>query len=85
MLETIIWGGLSVSAWITVAIVLGMFALLLFTKLEADIVFLGGMMLLMVTGVLTPEDALSGFSSSSVVVVGVLFVVVAGLVHTGVL
>ena len=85
MLETIIWGGLSVSAWITVAIVLGMFALLLFTKLEADIVFLGGMMLLMVTGVLAPEDALSGFSSSSVVVVGVLFVVVAGLVHTGVL
>ena len=85
MLETIIWGGLSVSAWITIAIVLAMFGLMLFTKLHADIVFLGGMMALMVTGVLKPEEAVSGFSSSSVVVVGVLFVVVAGLVHTGVL
>ena len=62
-----------------------MFSLMLFTKLHADIVFLGGMMALMVTGVLKPEQALSGFSSTSVVVVGVLFVVVAGLVHTGVL
>lgn len=85
MLETIIWGGLSVSAWITIAIVLTMFSLMLFTKLHADIVFLGGMMTLMVTGVLKPEQAVSGFSSTSVVVVGVLFVVVAGLVHTGVL
>ncbi len=62
-----------------------MFSLMLFTKLHTDIVFLGGMMALMVTGVLKPEQALSGFSSTSVVVVGVLFVVVAGLVHTGVL
>jgi len=40
---------------------------------------------LFVTGVLDAKDAFSGFSSTSVIVIGVLFVVVAGLTHTGVL
>ena len=38
-----------------------------------------------VTGVLDAKDAFSGFSSTSVVIVRVLFVVVAGLTHTSVL
>ena len=37
------------------------------------------------TGVLDAKEAFSGFSSTSVIVIGVLFVVVAGLMHTGVL
>ena len=48
-------------------------------------VFLGAIGVLYVTGVLNAKDAFSGFSSTSVVTVGVLFVVVAGLTHTGVL
>lgn len=47
--------------------------------------FLGAIAILFVTGVLDAKEAFSGFSSTSVVVVGVLFVVVAGLMHTGVL
>ena len=62
-----------------------MFTVLLFTKLRADLVFLGAIGILFVTGVLDAKDAFSGFSSGSVVVIGVLFVVVAGLTHTGVL
>jgi len=62
-----------------------MFTILLFTKLRADIVFLGAIGILYVTGVLDAKEAFSGFSSTSVVVIGVLFVVVAGLTHTGVL
>ena len=62
-----------------------MFTVLLFTKLRADVVFLGAISILFVTGVLDAKEAFSGFSSTSVVVIGVLFVVVAGLTHTGVL
>ncbi len=77
--------GLNLFAWFTIATVLVMFGLLLATTLPADVVFLGGMTALLVSGTLSAEEALSGFSSQSVVLVGVLFVVVAGLVHTGVL
>ncbi len=77
--------GFNLYAWITIATVLGMFTTLLFTKLRADMVFLAAMGVLLVTGVLDAKEAFSGFSSTSVVVIGVLFVVVAGLTHTGVL
>ncbi len=77
--------GFSIEAWITIVTVLTMFTVLLFTKLRADLVFLGAIGILFVTGVLDAKEAFSGFSSTSVIVIGVLFVVVAGLTHTGVL
>lgn len=77
--------GLDWHAWLTVALVLVMFGTLIKSKLPADIVFLGVIGLLIITGCLPTADALSGFSSSTVVVVGVLFVVVSGLEATGVL
>ena len=77
--------GFSIHAWITIVTVLTMFSILLFTKLRSDLVFLGAIGVLFVTGVLDAKDAFSGFSSTSVIVIGVLFVVVAGLTHTGVL
>ena len=77
--------GFNLYAWITIITVLGMFTILLFTKLRSDLVFLGAIGILYVTGVLDAKEAFSGFSSTSVVVIGVLFVVVAGLTHTGVL
>ena len=84
-METIEFLGFGIHAWITIVTVLGMFTILLFTKLRTDLVFLGAIGVLYVTGVLDAKDAFSGFSSTSVVVIGVLFVVVAGLTHTGVL
>ena len=77
--------GFTIDAWITIATVLTMFSVLLFTKWRADLVFLGAIGVLYVTGVLDAKEAFSGFSGTSVVTVGVLFVVVAGLTHTGVL
>ena len=77
--------GFTIDAWITIATVLTMFSVLLFTKWRADLVFLGAIGVLFVTGVLDAKEAFSGFSGTSVVTVGVLFVVVAGLTHTGVL
>ena len=77
--------GFSLHAWITIVTVLTMFSVLLFTKIRSDLVFLGAIAILFVTGVLDAKEAFSGFSSTSVVVIGVLFVVVAGLTYTGVL
>ncbi len=84
-MESILFLGFNLYAWITITTVMTMFSILLFTKLRADLVFLGAIGVLFVTGVLDAKEAFSGFSSSSVVVIGVLFVVVAGLTHTGVL
>ncbi len=77
--------GFGLDAWITIVTVLGMFATMLLTKLRADVVFLAAIGVLFVTGVLDAKEAFSGFSSTSVIVIGVLFVVVAGLTYTGVL
>lgn len=77
--------GLDWHAWLTITLTIGMFITLMKTKLPADVVFLSVIALLAVTNCIPTEDALSGFSSSTVMVVGVLFVVVAGLDATGVL
>ncbi|MBR1982458.1 MAG: SLC13 family permease [Akkermansia sp.] len=77
--------GPDAQAWITLLTAAGIFALLLCTRLQAELVFLGGMAVLLVSGVVDAREALAGFSSPSVIVVALLFVVVAGLVHTGVL
>lgn len=84
-MESIVFWGFSIYAWITIATVLGMFTILLTTKWRSDVVFVGAIAVLFVTGVLDAKEAFSGFSSTSVITVGVLFVVVAGLMHTGVL
>ena len=84
-MESIMFLGFGLDAWITIVTVVGMFTILLFTKWRSDVVFLGAIGTLFVTGVLDAKEAFSGFSSSSVITVGVLFVVVAGLTRTGVL
>ena len=77
--------GLGLDAWITIVTVLAMFSVLLFTRIRSDVVFLSAVGILYVTGVLDAKETLSGISQTSVAVVGVLFVVIAGLMHTGVL
>ena len=84
-METELYLGFSIYAWITIATVLIMFTTMLVTKLRSDVVFLSAIGVLFVTGVLDSKEAFSGFSSTSVITVGVLFVVVAGLTRTGVL
>lgn len=79
------WLGLDWHAWLTIVLVVGMFVTLIKTKLPADVVFLGIIALLVVSGCLPTEEALGGFSNMNVIVVGTLFVVVAGLDATGLL
>ena len=72
-------------SWLTLAIVGGMFASLMLSRVRAEVAFLSAMALLFVCGILDVRGAFGGFSSESVVVVGVLYVVIAGLTYTGVL
>ena len=75
--------GLSLAAWFVVFVVILVFVLQVCTKLPSDLVFLGGMGLLLVSGVIPAGAVLGSFSSSTVVLIGALFVVISGLVHTG--
>ena len=84
-MDSFVFLGFGLNAWITIVTVFVMFSVLLFTKMRSDVVFLCAVGVLYVTGVLDAKEALSGISQTSVAVVGVLFVVIAGLMHTGVL
>jgi len=79
------WQTLPWQAWLTMAVVLGIFLTLVFSRLPTDFVFLGGLSILFITGVLDTGEALRGFSSSGMITVGVLYVVVTGLQETGAL
>ena len=77
--------GLSGGAWYTLMVILIMFASLMLTKVRTEVAFLAAITALLTGGVLDAKAAFGGFSQSSVVVVGVLYVVIAGLTYTGVL
>ena len=66
--------GLSFAAWFVVLVVILVFVLQLCTKLPSDFVFLGGMGLLLVSGVIPVNSVIGSFSSSTVVLIGALFV-----------
>jgi len=70
-------------AWFSVAVVLGVLALLIATRIAPDLLLLAALGLLMATGILRPADALSGFSNEGVMTVAVLFIVAAALRETG--
>lgn len=74
---------LSWQAWLTLFTITATFLLNALTNLPAEVVFLGGLAVLLVTGILDTETALSGFSNAGMITVGVLYVVVAGLQQTG--
>jgi len=56
---------------------------LTFFQIAPDIVLLGGLSLLLVTGVVDTDRALEGFSNEGLITVGVLFAVAEGLRQTG--
>ena len=77
--------GLSGNAWFTIAVILALFASMMFSKLRTDLIFVAAMSALFISGVLDVKGAFGGFCAPSVLVIGVLFAVIAGLNQTGVL
>jgi len=76
-------GALSFGAWLTLAVLALAIGVLAFTRYPPYLIFLGALTVLLVSGVIEPEDALSGLSNPGMITVAVLFVVVAGLRDTG--
>ncbi len=76
---------MSIFVIITIALVVGKVLCMMYNKMPTDVLALGIISVLLVTTTLPTEEALACFSNTSVVLVGVLSVIVAGLIHSGVL
>lgn len=72
-------------AWITTAVVLAVVLSLVVTRLGPDLILMAGLTFLIVLGVVSPTEAFSGFSSTGLITVGVLYAVVSGVMETGLL
>jgi di/tricarboxylate transporter len=78
MAMTLGWQG-----WLTIGVVLATLGMLLWERFTPDKVLAGAVAVLIVSGVLTPGQALAGFWNPGVLTVAVLFVLVAALKTTG--
>lgn len=58
-------------------------ALFMTNKIRADLVAILALLAFVLTGILTPVEALSGFSNSVVIMIAALFVIGAGILRTG--
>ncbi|MFN2113783.1 MAG: SLC13 family permease, partial [Anaerolineales bacterium] len=74
---------LQVDSWITLLLFAATIVLFVTEWIQADLVALGLVIGLMVTGILTPEEALSGFSSQIVIAIAALFIVGGAVMETG--
>lgn len=64
-------------------VVLGCLVMLISTTVSPDVVFLGGLTIVIVSGIVTPAEALVGFSNQGMLTVAALYIVAAGLKETG--
>jgi len=74
---------MSPQAWEVAAIVAGAMALFASEKLRYDVIALLVLALLLVLGIVTPAEGLSGFSNEATVVIAAMFALNAGVVSTG--
>jgi len=70
-------------AWFAVAVIILCLGVLASNRGQPEVVLMGGLTLLIVSGVLKPRDALSGFASEGLITVAAMYVVVAGLREAG--
>ncbi len=70
-------------AWLVLAILIVAIVLFVTEWLRVDVVALGVVVALMLSGVLTTNEALSGFSNSAVLTIAALFVVGGAVLQTG--
>lgn len=77
---------LSPHGWIAVLVTVGVFVAMQRRRgAPADLLFLASLVVVTLTGVITPAEAVAGFANPAVLTIGALFAVAAGLRSTGVL
>ncbi len=69
--------------WIISAILVLAVYLLITEKISVDLTAIGIMVLLVVSRILTPHEAIGGFANPAVITVGAMFVVSKGMMRTG--
>jgi di/tricarboxylate transporter len=74
---------LTIEILIVTIILLTALVLLISERLPFDLTAIGIMVALMVSGILTPRQAVAGFANPAPLTVGALFVVTKGLIRTG--
>ena len=77
--------GLSLKAWIAIVTLVGVIVVMMKSHIPSEVAFLGAVTVLLVAGVVSEEEAMSGFGSEPVVVHAAFFVIIAGLMQSGVL
>ena len=77
--------GLTWQAWATVGVVAAMLYALVREITRTDLILVGAVGALVAFGVLSPQEAFSGFANPAVIAVGSLFVLAAGVQNTGAL
>lgn len=74
---------MTLEMWLVLGILVTAIIFFITEWLRVDVVALGVLLALMVTGVLTTGEALAGFSSTAVLTIAALFVVGGAVLHTG--
>ncbi|WP_136247846.1 SLC13 family permease [Halomonas borealis] len=74
---------MSPDAWISLVVVAAVFPLMALTRIGPDMVLMGALILLIGLGVVAPDQALAGFSSSGLFTVAFMYVLVASIRETG--
>jgi di/tricarboxylate transporter len=77
--------GLSLQIWLIIFMVIGLFYMLTRTRVPAEVTFLGCVTFLLATGVIAEHDVLESFGSEAILVTGAFYIILAGLMNTGVL
>lgn len=70
-------------AWWTIAVAVSVFVALATDRFSSEVVVVGGLVALLVSGILTPEAAFAGFSNPGVIALAGMYVITAGLRETG--
>lgn len=70
-------------AWFTLAIIALIIVALISNRIGMDVALLGGLVVLMATGIVPVDKAIEGFASQAVLMIGGLYVIAAGMRETG--
>ena len=84
-MDSIFFFGLTLQAWVTIATIFSIVVVMARTRVPVEVAFLGALTILLVFGIVTEAEGLAGFGSEPVVVHAAFFVVMAGLMQSGVL
>jgi len=75
--------GPEIDIWMVSILLTVVLVLLMTEKITVDRTAIGIMMVLALTGILTPEEVVAGFANSAVITVAAMFLISQGLIRTG--